>query len=263
MRYLSQIAHQTASRFVPARRAGWQPSVPPLVREQTIELPAIPDVEPEEGAGMSARDKPAPRAEAMEQGSGQASKQGSEDRPVDRRDAAPSSSEISLAAAARRRPTDEGPKIGQRLDTTLDGSPTEPIGMETAVPAQTEGTVAVARQAPPVLNESPLQVRPQAKATISSVLAEIERRRLELDLRYQQGRGPTVAQAEQSGPREPRMRESSASGSIGSEEAVHLNIGSIVVQVEPESAQNAAQPPRHALAPRETGRSWARSWLDR
>ena len=96
-----------------------------------------------------------------------------------------------------------------------------------------------------------------AARTLQSVVAEVERRQKELELQYRSQQpamfvGPTVG----------RASAAAAQPEPAGEGDVRLNIGSIVVQVDP--APSAAQLPPRAVPPAfDTSNRWARSFLDR
>jgi hypothetical protein len=96
-----------------------------------------------------------------------------------------------------------------------------------------------------------------AARTLQSVLAEVARRQEELELRYRAQQPATlVAQI---------GKESTAAQQLEpmGERDVRLNIGSIVVQVDPLSAASSLPPLRPTPPVRDTSDRWARSFLDR
>jgi len=106
--------------------------------------------------------------------------------------------------------------------------------------------------------------RVEPAPNLGAVRAEIARRQQELELQYQdnQIRPAAVGHATQTSP-EVRER-----GQDGRREDVRINIGSIIVQTEPEPASNVAQaasarPPFQLRPARDVSDHWARSFLDR
>ena len=94
-------------------------------------------------------------------------------------------------------------------------------------------------------------------ATLQSVLTEIARRQQELELRYRSEQSPARKDLSRPG-------EASTEGRSPREsDELRLNIGSIVVQVEPEQAATVPPRPAPRRAPRESNSRWARSFLDR
>ena len=89
------------------------------------------------------------------------------------------------------------------------------------------------------------------------MLAEVARRQEELEVRYRAQQPATLV--DQTGKESTAAQQVETMG----ERDVRLNIGSIVVQVDPLPAASSLPPPRPTPPVRETSDRWARSFLDR
>jgi hypothetical protein len=95
-------------------------------------------------------------------------------------------------------------------------------------------------------------------ATLQGIISELTRRQQELEERYR---------ADQVAPRNAPTQTGSdrvEAQTVRADEGVLLNIGSIVVQVEPEQVAPKILPkPSPRRVPREHRNDWKRSFLDR
>lgn len=282
MGYLSQLARETTSRALPPRQEGaWAPRIPQLVEERVVEWPAMASreetraaTEPHDAARSIVPPSPSPQ-----------------EAPV-----SPAERIAKVERPARSAPThaltnESEDKTGTDRTEALPAPVRIRSGEEAlplasfAAPPTTETSSAEIRQPErraELLAPSPQEAgsnaadssrsrRPHAAEAaaypeLQSVLDEIARRQRALEREYRQEE-----------PLAPRTGTVDSSGEVNEtvtvpylrgepiEEQVHLNIGSIVVRVDPES-----EPPRPSTLPerrprpaRDTSNRWARSFLDR
>jgi len=233
---------------MPSRRPSWLPRVEPLIQESVVDLPASSSVIP-----ISSEPREAIAAELTMAGR---AREGQAQR-----------------AQAVIPPEPEWVSKGQSLDPSLS-FPKPGNAQFSSVSADSQSV----HPAPPAMrprNSTRVSsadldqhsVEPDRRVdletrTLQSVLAEIGRRQKELELQYQTQ--PTVPAEQFGGERASSQKQSRAPDGV---DDVRLNIGSIVVQVEPPPAVTATSqvPERHLRPPRPDGdtRRWARSFLDR
>jgi hypothetical protein len=257
MRYLLQLARETTARLKVSRQPSWLRPVGLVIQDEA----SIPMTPP------------------------QAARTQNEFEHV--RTAGPA------AAPSRTAPHEQEPETRrQRLAPTADELPQQPLqrapqaGPPQSEPRRWADEAAPASHAIPNAAEEKSatleiddgfptanaraervtqQQQPAAAHTLRSVLAELSRRQEELERQQIDARRTAVVEVlrEERTHQERHMSERAAS-----KEEVRLNIGSIVVQFDPDPAERVtapAQPLR--LAPQRSEQQssdrWARSFLDR
>jgi hypothetical protein len=254
MRYFSQLARETRARVMPSRQPSWLQPLAPMVQESTVE-----SVTPE-SAPTSALMRAAPDHEAHHQSGKQEPGRSAGDGSA--RAEAPVHAHASTARLPEEvtrspLPSHKSSKQEQDRDTITRPSANGTFAFQlTAELPLGHGEPRLLPPAVPPLSDPPARAAERLPATLQGVLTEIARRQKELEIRYQADRwaahnGSSPLDSVPAG--EPARRES---------EAV-LNIGSIVVQVEPEPEAKAPARPAPRRPGRENNSWWARSFLDR
>jgi hypothetical protein len=258
MRYLSQLARETTARLKVSRQPSWLRPVGMVIQDEAS-IPMTPpqaartqnEFEHVRTAGPAAApSRTAPR----------------EQEPETRRQRlAPAADELPQQPL-QRAPQAEPPQSEPRR------SADEAVPASHAIPNAAEeksATLEIDDGLFPTANARAERVtqqqQPAAAHTLRSVLAELSRRQEELERQQIDARRTPVVEV----LREERTHpERLISERAASKEEVRLNIGSIVVQLEPDPAERVtapAQPVR--LAPQRSEQQssdrWARSFLDR
>lgn len=239
MRYLSQLSRENRAKMMPLREPSWLPRVGlPVIGEMASD---------EDAAGLPARvSKPGSREPAavikrMEDLPPDPA--GSQDTAIDSIHAVDPS-----AASTRRSISAPAESVRLRPDAPLKKGEFNVLQESTLIARPARATE---------LTRSGLEDELPATRTLQSVVAEVERRQKELELRYRSQQPATFV-----GPTVGRASTAAAQPDPAEEGDVHLNIGSIVVQVDP--APSAAQlRPRAAPPTFDTSNRWVRSFLDR
>ena len=254
MRYLSQLARESRARLILPRIPSWLPSSL-AVREE-----AAPAKIPSQLAERNNVTKPAASGPQGEVRSRERAPNFVQRRePAIVVDRAPQRHLIAPAQTAMARAAES-----VRVSSESRSAP-EPSGEF----LESRGVIQAAL-VPEVIPPSPevAAMRPRRLAsekeellgvrTLQSVIAEVARRQEELELRNQTRQSTALA-------RPPAEREIVARQNVeGVHEAdVLLNIGSIVVQVDPAPSASPLPPQRPAPPVRDTSDRWARSFLDR
>ncbi len=256
MRYLSQLTRETTARVAPSRQPSWLRPVGILVQESIsapisrIASPADSTRPPVSGQAPVTTAK----ASAKEFHTEVRSKSGSNSAKV-----------ISEPAAAI-----VSPKVARAERHELSSvRPT--LAVHDKLPSETEYFREVEflepSIAPQTKHSEVTAVRKAPTApTLQSIIAEIARRQQELD---QQHKEDQASRASQSARSANGLAEKTSDKKSAGKDDIHLNIGSILVQVESEPAPHAVaqpQPYRRQLPPARHGANndrWARSFLDR
>jgi hypothetical protein len=257
MPYLSQLSRESRAKMMPLRGPSWLPSVG---------LPVIGEMSSDDNiTGLSARaavSKPGSREPAA------AIKRVEDLRPdlVRSQDTAIDSMHAvqfdPSTASARRSISAPAESVRLRSDAPLEKGEFNGL-QESTLLAQPARATELIRSG---LEVTVIPPRRQARAeeelpaarTLQSVVAEVERRQKELELRNRSQHPATFV-----GPTVGRASAAAGQPEPAGEGDVRLNIGSIVVQVDP--APSAAQlPPSRSVPPAfDTSDRWARSFLDR
>lgn len=245
MRYLSHLARESTAKMMPSRGPSWLPRVGLPVIEETML--------PENAVGLrgtTTLPNPASHAPAM------ISHRINDFEPVRAVQApdVPTHSGLPLEPDTRAGNSNRSARPSAERDfASSESSPVgRPAPATDLIPLRLENAVIHPRRIARAEEDQ------QVARTIQSVLAEVARRQEELELRYRSQQtatrvGQAVIEAKAGvRPQEP-MGESD----------VRLNIGSIVVQVDPPPAAAPLPPPRPAPPARDTRDRWARSFLDR
>lgn len=290
MGYLSQLARETTSRVLPPRQEGmWTPRIPQLVEERVAEWPAMASseeaaaaAEPQKTAEsfvtpsafsqeapvppverIAEPGRPAIRASIPADNQEKGEKRGDkrlEQNEINRREALP--------VPGRIRSGDEARPLTSLAAPPTRGTPSAEIRQparraELLAPSPREADSHVADLSAPL---RPDAAEPGVYPALDSILNEIARRQraLEREHRQKEPLAPRTGTVHSPGEGNGTVTAPYFQGEP-IEEQVHLNIGSIVVRVDPES-----EPPRRSTLPerrpqpaRDTSNRWARSFLDR
>lgn len=253
MRYLSQLVRETASRVKVSRRPSWLRPVGLVPQEEAASSASAPVALPQTEATTPQSSESTTKATV---------KQNHDERPGRaQRAVAPGDGEVLPPHAAAplrilpRRSEEAAPSavraLTPRQAPAIEATAAEPDEND-LFPEERRSEQTVPRQ-------------PETTHTLRSVLAELARRQQELERQQAEiKREPVVEAAPERGKRaERRVREAP-----GNKEDIRLNIGSIVVQMEPDPEARVAPPPQplRPRAPqyeRQSSDHWARSFLDR
>ncbi len=298
MRYLAHLAHETRARVMPARRPAWLPAVDFLADENARAAPASTDgsPEPEATPARATADpvRPLPvetagRALAPELPAGKpaAAVTTPFPQPIHTPVLSPSVS-APPAPVAPRQPGDR-PEPGRERDFSQPGlrETVSPLRVQTRHPGEPFPSgrpphfaapiepAAAAPRRPDGRRVDPASAQfdlgppqrtdptptPADRPNLNLVLAEIARRQSELERAYLARPSPSSSEP---APVSRSRTERGDAHPDAQSEPVSLNIGSIVVQMEPPIAAAAPPPPVRPLPPAaDTRRRWARSFLDR
>lgn len=256
MRYLSQLTRETKARVAPSRQPSWLRPVGVLVQESAsspisqIAGPALSTPPP------FSRQAPvnAERAIAKEFG-----------LEVRSKNASHKPNAITEPAAAI-----VSPRVTRKEASALP-SVRPALAVHDKLPSETEYFREVEILDPsttPQTKPSEITAGPKSPAvpTLQSIIAEIARRQQELDQQY---KGDHASRASQSARSANGLVEKTSDKRSSGKEDIHLNIGSILVQVESEPAPHATAQPQPAQrqsppsARVASNDRWARSFLDR
>ena len=260
MGYFSQLARETLTRVIPPRQPLWLPPIAPMVQESVVEWPAAPVVnavsEPNRvhraaessGEPVTGRQPPADESAGT--------------NPVQR-------SYPSRADESRAEPPREHVEIEKYFNRETErATPRQNFGDAPPAPQSTvpspsldryEARAVPAAVLPPQRSETgEAAVQHSRPATLAAVVSEIARLQQEFDRRYRAEQASTRSGSSPAETMRPEQRAEPAS------EGVSLNIGSIVVQMEPEPAAVKSTPkPAPRRPPSESHHHWKRSFLDR
>ena len=232
MRYLAQVARETTARVLPRRSPSWAP--PSLLTEQDtlVEWPTL-----NSQAATPARTETASEPSAS-------GNTWQEEKPAERAPLAPAARRPETSGFAAPRPRIVSAKFPAR---SPEGPVPSPVREIEEVPKPRK--IDVNRQA-----EVPM--------SLSGVLAEIARRQELLEARYRSDESSGESSPRPQNP--PAEITNPATAAWPEAEDVRLNIGSIVVQLEPSPGPVAApQVPAPRRPVPQPVRRWARSFLDR
>ena len=256
MRYFSQLTRETTARVMPARRPPWLRSFSALAEETITEWPYA--VAPSLAVRRAA---PAPENGGTARDTARLGNADDPARPGAIMQARQFSVSPSAAEGGRERAHPEI-DLPRAVEPGRNEARRAPLPAAWPIAAQRE------RREPeilPAINPSQQQVRVPAPrerepmpATLQGIISELTRRQQELEERYQ---------ADQIASRNAPTQTGSdrvEAPTVRADEGVFLNIGSIVVQVEPEPVAPKTPPkPSPRRVPREHRNDWKRSFLDR
>lgn len=258
MRYFSQLARETTARVMPSRQPPWLRPISGVAEETTVEWPATRAVAPNPAVSRSV---PPPETGGIARA---ASRLGTAQEPP-RPGAIMQAIQISVPTPAAEEGRERAqPALALPPAREAGRGDASPAAYSPAWPISTSGEER-APQALPVGAPSPQQTEVSAArerepmpATLQGVISELTRRQQELEERYQANQivarnAPTRTEADRVDAQ-----------TVRADEGVLLNIGSIVVQVEPERvAPTTPSRPSPRRVPRGNRNDWKRSFLDR
>jgi hypothetical protein len=227
MRYLAQIARETTARVLPRRAPSWAPARALTEQDMVVESPSPPSY----STTLARTETPLEPSAS-----------------VNSRHEEKAAERAALAPAAPR----------PRSDSTKSSA----RSVEGPVPSPVREIEEAPNPRNIVVNQQPAVPVSSHRETLSGVLAEMARRQKLLEARYRadESSGESLPRT-QSRPAE--ITNLAAPARLEAED-VRLNIGSIVVQIEPSPAPAAVpQPTAHRQPLREPVKRWARSFLDR
>lgn len=252
MRYFSQLARETTARVLPSRRPTWLQPIPAAAGETVAEWPAPPTIAPSSPISQTVQ---APGGDVRT-----ARRPGNVEEPSRAEVAAYAprfSAPTPLVEGLRDRahPQPDPPHAIERGRGTGNPAPPSrvwpiPTSLERREPHPPRGADLPQQQ----MDANAPAGRETMPTTLQGIISELARRQQELERRYQADQI-----ASRNAPARAEMGRVEAQ-TVQEIDGVLLNIGSIVVQVEPEHvASRAPSKP----SPRENRNDWKRSFLDR
>lgn len=257
MRYLSHLSRESRAKMMPLRGPSWLPRVGlPVIGEMASDdnVTGLPASAAVSKPGMRERAAVIKRMEDPRPDSVR-----SQDAAIDSVHAI----QFDPSAASVHRPMNAPAELVRlRSDTPLEKDECNALQDSTLI-AQPARATELIRSG---LENTVIQPRRQgrdeegqrAARTLQAVVAEVERRQKELELRYRSQQPATFV-----GPSFSRAGPAAGQPEAIGEGDVRLNIGSIVVQVDPAPSVVQLPPPRSAPPAFDTSNRWARSFLDR
>ncbi len=246
MRYLSHLSWESRAKLMPLRRPSWLPRVELSV----IEEKALP----ENASGLPVRTTVSNPA-SLEPSERISDKQDFRPAPIRSQNPATHSAravQIDPSAPSEHRFQSKASLEKVEFSASQASAPiVRPAPATELIPPRPEDAIIHPRRIARNEEDQP------AARTLQSVLAEVARRQEELELRYRAQQPATLVG--QTGKESTAAQQLEPMG----ERDVRLNIGSIVVQVDPLPAASPLPPPRPTPPVRDTSDRWARSFLDR